>query len=116
MLSRTVLAALKLACLITVCTVYALAPLYSCRTMLFADVVTGERVERLRYHREIVRDCSWHPYEPMLVTTSFDGAVVKWDTRESPAPDEELKSKPNTLRRLQSRTRSDLADSMSDDL
>jgi WD repeat-containing protein 23 len=46
-----------------------------------ADIVTGKAVDRLRYHHEIVRDLSWHPFEPMLVTTSFDGTVVQWEPR-----------------------------------
>ena len=29
----------------------------------FADLVTGEVVDKLVHHREIVRDCSWHPHE-----------------------------------------------------
>lgn len=44
-----------------------------------ADVVSAKVVEKLKYHSEIVRDLSWHPYEPMLVTTSFDGSVIQWD-------------------------------------
>ena len=45
------------------------------------DIVTGRTVDQLRYHHEIVRDLSWHPTEPMLVTTSFDGSVVQWEPR-----------------------------------
>jgi WD repeat-containing protein 23 len=33
----------------------------------------------LHHHREIVRDCSWHPHEPELVSVSWDGTVVQWD-------------------------------------
>ena len=32
---------------------------------------------RLDYHDEIVRDCSWHPTQNTIVTTSFDGSVVQ---------------------------------------
>jgi WD repeat-containing protein 23 len=42
-------------------------------------VVTGRVVERLRYHSEIVRDLSWHPTLPLLVTTSFDGTLIQWE-------------------------------------
>ncbi len=38
-------------------------------------------MDKLRYHHEIVRDLSWHPTEPMLVTTSFDGTVVQWEPK-----------------------------------
>lgn len=46
-----------------------------------ADIVSGKVVDKLRYHHEIVRDLSWHPSEPMLVTTSFDGTVVQWEPK-----------------------------------
>ena len=44
-----------------------------------ADIVTGKPAQELRYHKEIVRDLSWHPYLPMMVTSAFDGSVVQWD-------------------------------------
>ncbi|KAL3157892.1 hypothetical protein ABBQ32_012303 [Trebouxia sp. C0010 RCD-2024] len=53
------------------------------------DVVTGSIVQKLEYHREVVRDCHWHPDQPILVTTSFDGSVVKWDTRHTEAEGQE---------------------------
>ncbi|GAB4823240.1 hypothetical protein N2152v2_010286 [Parachlorella kessleri] len=43
------------------------------------DVLTGRVVTVLRYHREVVRDCSWHPYLPMLASVSFDGTVCCWE-------------------------------------
>lgn len=43
------------------------------------DVVSGAQVGRLEHHRMTVRDCSWHPYYPMLVSSSWDGVVAKWD-------------------------------------
>ncbi|OMP06584.1 hypothetical protein COLO4_08058 [Corchorus olitorius] len=42
------------------------------------DVVTGAQVAVLTHHTSPVRDCSWHPYYPMLVSSSWDGDVVKW--------------------------------------
>ena len=49
----------------------------------YADVVTSKLVQRLSYHdfdagKEIIRDVSWHPYEPSLVSAGFDGALVEW--------------------------------------
>ena len=35
------------------------------------DIVTGEMVQRLSHHKTLVRDCSWHPYEPHLTTVSW---------------------------------------------
>ena len=48
-----------------------------------ADIVTSKLLHRLSYHRtgaakEIIRDVSWHPYKPSLVSAGFDGAVVEW--------------------------------------
>ncbi|KAJ6880093.1 LEC14B protein isoform X1 [Populus alba x Populus x berolinensis] len=43
------------------------------------DLVTGELVALLQHHKSPVRDCSWHPYYPMLVSSSWDGDVVKWE-------------------------------------
>uniref|UniRef100_A0A1D1YB10 LEC14B homolog n=1 Tax=Anthurium amnicola TaxID=1678845 RepID=A0A1D1YB10_9ARAE len=43
------------------------------------DVVTGAQVAKLGYHESAVRDCSWHPYYPMLVTSSWDGVVARWE-------------------------------------
>ena len=50
---------------------------------VLVDIVTGKIASKLEYHREVVRDCHWHPHLPMLVTTSFDGSVVEWDVRET---------------------------------
>ncbi|KAK8506242.1 hypothetical protein V6N12_074290 [Hibiscus sabdariffa] len=41
------------------------------------DVVTGAQVAVLKHHTSPVRDCSWHPNYPMLVSSSWDGDIVK---------------------------------------
>ena len=64
-----------------------------------ADIVTGKPAQELRYHKEIVRDLSWHPYLPMMVTSAFDGSVVQWDPRQS--VDEEFSRGVCTKRRRQ---------------
>ena len=64
-----------------------------------ADIVTGKPAQELRYHKEIVRDLSWHPYLPMMVTSAFDGSVVQWDPRQS--VDEEASRGVCTKRRRQ---------------
>ncbi|KAL6615196.1 hypothetical protein ACP70R_037466 [Stipagrostis hirtigluma subsp. patula] len=46
------------------------------------DVATGEVVEKLRWHGSIIRDCSWHPYLPTLVSSSWDGYLVRWEATE----------------------------------
>ncbi|WCJ21453.1 DDB1- and CUL4-associated factor 11 [Euphorbia peplus] len=43
------------------------------------DLVSGEQVAVLKHHKSPVRDCSWHPRYPMLVSSSWDGDVVKWE-------------------------------------
>ncbi|XP_057487349.1 LEC14B protein-like isoform X1 [Actinidia eriantha] len=43
------------------------------------DVVSGTQVARLEHHKSTVRDCSWHPQHPMLVSSSFDGDIVRWE-------------------------------------
>ncbi|WOL03342.1 hypothetical protein Cni_G12062 [Canna indica] len=43
------------------------------------DVVTGEIVAKYSWHDAAIRDCSWHPYYPMLVSSSWDCYVAKWE-------------------------------------
>lgn len=40
--------------------------------------VSGSQVATLKHHKSPVRDCSWHPFHTMLVSSSWDGDVVKW--------------------------------------
>lgn len=43
------------------------------------DLVTGTQVAKLVHHDGPVRDCSWHPTYPMLVSSSWDGSIVRWE-------------------------------------
>ncbi|KAL3749313.1 hypothetical protein ACJRO7_010423 [Eucalyptus globulus] len=43
------------------------------------DLVSGNQVARLEHHNEPVRDCSWHPFYPLMVTSSWDGVIAKWE-------------------------------------
>ncbi|KAM1083516.1 hypothetical protein ACFX19_022309 [Malus domestica] len=43
------------------------------------DLVTGAQVARLDHHEGPVRDCSWHPLYPILVSSSWDGTVARWE-------------------------------------
>ncbi|CAL9099289.1 unnamed protein product [Musa textilis] len=43
------------------------------------DVVSGDHVARLQCHQLTVRDCSWHPYYPLLVSSSWDGQITRWE-------------------------------------
>ncbi len=38
----------------------------------------GQLVSQLSFHESVVRDVSWHPTEPLLVSVSWDGGVVSW--------------------------------------
>lgn len=47
--------------------------------VLYALQLTGELVTQLKYHGATVRDCSWHPFYPQLVSTAWDGRVAHWE-------------------------------------
>lgn len=47
--------------------------------------MSGAQVAKLDHHEAPVRDCSWHPYYPMMITSAWDGDVVRW---EFPGSDE----------------------------
>ena len=49
------------------------------------DILTGDVVRRLNGHSDIVRDVSWHPYEPLLLTASWDASAAiyaGWEDKE----------------------------------
>jgi WD repeat-containing protein 23 len=46
------------------------------------DVLTGELVQKLTLHSHIVRDVAWHPYLPLLLSSSWDGFVAAWEYRD----------------------------------
>jgi len=48
------------------------------------DVLTGCVVAKLKGHSDIIRDLSWHPFEPLIVSTSWDGTLGKWDQSSEP--------------------------------
>lgn len=43
------------------------------------DLLTGRQAATLKFHHSPVRDCSWHPRLPVLVTSSWDGNLLKWE-------------------------------------
>ncbi|KAA0171046.1 hypothetical protein FNF28_01051 [Cafeteria roenbergensis] len=47
------------------------------------DALTGEIVSRFEGATHVIRDVSWHPDKPMLVTASWDGSVRVFDTVRS---------------------------------
>ncbi|KAL7172275.1 hypothetical protein ACSBR2_031882 [Camellia fascicularis] len=65
------------------------------------DVVSGAQVARLKHHESTVRDCSWHPQYPMLVSSSWDGDIVKCEFSggaETPTPLNEKAKKKISMR------------------
>jgi WD40 repeat protein len=42
------------------------------------DALSGALVRRLRHHRAVVRDVSWHPAQPLLAAASWDGELSLW--------------------------------------
>ncbi|PPS19965.1 hypothetical protein GOBAR_AA00598 [Gossypium barbadense] len=50
------------------------------------DLVTGALVASCHGHEKPVRDCSWHPLYPMIITSSWDGVIARW---EFPGSEEE---------------------------
>ncbi|GIL45394.1 hypothetical protein Vafri_2645 [Volvox africanus] len=48
------------------------------------DICTGQEVESspLKLHRKLVRDVSWHPFDPVLATVSWDGTIVRWNAAQ----------------------------------
>ncbi|KAL9235823.1 hypothetical protein vseg_010557 [Gypsophila vaccaria] len=53
------------------------------------DLINGDIVAKLDHHMSTVRDCSWHPTYPMLVSSSWDGDLIKWEfpgSEAAPAP------------------------------
>ncbi|XP_011628001.1 LEC14B homolog isoform X2 [Amborella trichopoda] len=46
------------------------------------DVISGALVGKTAYHDTTVRDCSWHPHFPMLISSGWDGIVAGWEISE----------------------------------
>lgn len=72
------------------------------------DVLTCKLVHRLEdYHFQCVRDCCWHPYDPVLVTVGFDGCLVEW--RTSPQGEQAMEMEEATALALEEGEDEDLA-------
>lgn len=53
------------------------------------DLVSGAQVAKLDFHNAPVRDCCWHPIYPMLISSSWDCNIVRWEIPgigEAPLP------------------------------
>ncbi|XP_062501275.1 DDB1- and CUL4-associated factor 11-like isoform X2 [Corticium candelabrum] len=43
------------------------------------DVLTGRVIGRYSEHDDAVRDVSWHPFQPVICTSSWDGKIGWWE-------------------------------------
>ncbi|KAI9390587.1 hypothetical protein POPTR_008G197200v4 [Populus trichocarpa] len=41
--------------------------------------VSGALVATLDHHEGLVRDCSWHPFYPMIISSSWDCVLARWE-------------------------------------
>ncbi|KAK3919851.1 DDB1- and CUL4-associated factor 11 [Frankliniella fusca] len=63
--------------------------------VLIYDALTGQPIKTLLGHRACVRDVSWHPYKPEIVSTGWDCMVARWQHRgdtDDYASDDEFSS------------------------
>ncbi|CAN1149864.1 LEC14B homolog [Linum perenne] len=63
------------------------------------DLVSGAQVGCLDGHEGPVRDCSWHPVHPILVSSSWDGRIVRWEFPEGASSASTLRVKKRTSSR-----------------
>jgi len=54
-------------------------------SILIYDVLSGQIITKLKGHTNIVRDLSWHPYLPCIVSTSWDTCIRFWDYTSHPS-------------------------------
>ena len=58
----------------------------ACGAVYVYDVLTGEVAAKLKYHNAVVRDCDWHPSQPVLASVGWDGYVARWANFDGPPP------------------------------
>eukprot|EP00455_Lapot_gusevi_P044322 TRINITY_DN5521_c0_g1_i3.p1 TRINITY_DN5521_c0_g1~~TRINITY_DN5521_c0_g1_i3.p1 ORF type:complete len:341 (+),score=72.29 TRINITY_DN5521_c0_g1_i3:33-1025(+) len=51
------------------------------RSVYIYDILTSRIVDVIDGHRDIVRDVSWHPYLPLLATSSWDSSCGRYEYR-----------------------------------
>ncbi|XP_026277378.1 DDB1- and CUL4-associated factor 11 isoform X2 [Frankliniella occidentalis] len=83
--------------------------------VLIYDALTGQTAKILTGHKACVRDVSWHPYKPELVSTGWDSLVARWQHRSEstdcesdedfPSEDRELGSRRKASRQVMSSLR-----------
>ena len=53
------------------------------------DLLSGDIVKELSAHKACVRDVSWHPSNLDLVSSSWDGSVVRWTCQDFDSVEED---------------------------
>jgi len=53
-----------------------------CGSVHIYDILTGKIVKKLPAHHATVRDVSWHPYQPLLISSSWDNTLGRWEYKE----------------------------------
>ncbi|XP_070537289.1 DDB1- and CUL4-associated factor 11-like [Ptychodera flava] len=48
-------------------------------SVIIYDVLTGKRISKLLGQTACVRDVSWHPTDNILMSTSWDGTIGRWE-------------------------------------
>lgn len=43
-------------------------------------------MERLAFHEKVVREASWHPYLPLITTSSWDHCIAMWSPSAEKLP------------------------------
>ena len=49
-----------------------------CGSLFVYDIITGETAAVFKFHRSVMRDCDWHPNQPLIASVGWDGSVVIW--------------------------------------
>ena len=47
------------------------------------DILTGQIIQKLNEHRNIIRDVSWHPKTSQIISASWDGTCLVWSKNKS---------------------------------
>jgi len=50
----------------------------ACGSLIVYDILSGKVETVLHKHGSVVRDCDWHPTEPVIASAGWDGRVVRW--------------------------------------
>ena len=57
-----------------------------CGGLFVYDILSGKKTAEFKFHRSVMRDCDWHPTQPMLASVGWDGSVVRWRNLPDDAP------------------------------